>query len=123
MQRIRNKKRWLSWIAVIAVLGNVLAGALGHVPAQAVGAIDEIVPAHLICTADGATDQAPDGSSTHCAICALLSTGFGLIVALAFAAIAFPSTVVFHPPRFGLRTLADHLRLGGIRSRAPPVCA
>jgi len=128
MRRIRNKRHWLSWIAAIAVLSNVLAGALCHAPARAAGAIDDIFGAHLICTV-GAThtqtpggSQDPDGESTHCAACTLLA-GFALIVALAFAAIVFPSTFIFHPLRFDIRTLADHLSLGGIRSRAPPLPA
>ena len=64
----------------------------------------------------------PAGKSTQCATCTLLA-GFALIVALAFAAMAFPSTFIFFQLRPSARTLADHLSLGGIRSRAPPAFA
>lgn len=131
MRRLRNNRRRLSWIAIIAVLGNVLAGALGHAPAQAADAIDDIFPAHLICTGSGSHLEVPGdgqdtdgGTPTHCAVCGLLlSAGVSPIATPASVAVAFPPTFVLHPPRFGLRTLADHLRLGGIRSRAPPLAA
>jgi len=128
MQRIRNSGRWLSWIAVIAVLSNVLAGALCHAPARAAGANDDIFGSHLFCTAGGVHAQAPgggeepSGKSAHCTACTLLA-GLALNVSLAFAAIAFASAFILHPLRFDLRTLADHLSLGGIRSRAPPLPA
>jgi hypothetical protein len=67
-------------------------------------------------------NQDPDGKPTRCVICTLLA-GLGLAVALAFAAIAFPAAYIFHPLRFDLATIAEHLSLGGIRSRAPPLSA
>ena len=130
MRRLRNKRRWASWMAVIALLGNVLAGALGHGAARAAADLDDMFGAHLMCTggADATQPQAPsggqdsDGKPSHCVICTLL-VGFGLAVALVFAAIAFPATYIFHPLRFDLATIAEHLNLGGIRSRAPPLSA
>jgi hypothetical protein len=128
MRRLRNKRGWFSWIAVLAVLGNVLAGALGHVPARGAASLDDMFGAHLMCTGDAAQTQAPgggqdpDGKTAHCSLCTLLA-GFTLAIALAFAAIAFPATSIFHPLRFDLTTLAEHLSLGGIRSRAPPLSA
>jgi hypothetical protein len=129
MRRSRTRSRWLSWLAVIAVLGNVLAGALGHAPAWGGAGVDDPVAAHLLCTG-GAPAQpgAPgggedsEGKTAHCALCTLLA-GFALAVALAFAAIAFPSGGPFHPLRFDLTTLAHQLSRGGIRSRAPPLPA
>jgi hypothetical protein len=130
MQRMRNKRRrLLSWVAALAVLSNVLAGALCHGPAQAAGSIDDILGVHLICTSDGAQTQVPeggqdtDGKSKHCDACRLLAAFALIVVALAFAVIAFPSALVSRPPKFDLHTLAEHLSLGGIRSRAPPVSA
>jgi hypothetical protein len=128
---MRNSRRWLSWLGVVALLGNVLAGALCHMPSAAqiaAGPVDDVLGALAICTAHGAEEPAtggnqdPGGKQGHCATCTLLA-GFALIVALVFAAVAFPSTFVFHRPRSGARTLADHLSLGGIRSRAPPAFA
>lgn len=126
MRRIRNNRRWLGWIAIVAVLGNVLAFASRHTPSQA--AIDDMFGAHLNCTVDGARAQAPGGDwdrndkPAHCSACTLLA-GFALILALAFAAIAFLSPLPFRPLGFDLGTLAAHLSLGGIRSRAPPLPA
>ncbi len=129
MRYPRNKLRWLSWLAVIAVLGNVLAGALGHAPAWGRANLDDTVGAHLMCiggapaqseTPAGGEDS--EGKTPHCALCTLLA-GFALAVALAFAAIAFPSTCLFNALRFDLTTLAHQLSRGGIRSRAPPLSA
>jgi hypothetical protein len=128
MGRLRGHRRVLSWFGVIAILGNVLAGALCHAPASAAPQVDEVLGALTICAAGGSHSVPQDGGSdpggklNHCTTCPLLA-GFALIVALAFAAIAFPPTLVFHRLTFGLRTLADHLSLGGIRSRAPPLSA
>ena len=124
-----NRRRWLGWIAVIAILGNVVAGALGHAPGQGAASLDDTFGAHLMCIGGDATQpqtpggrQEPDGKTPHCILCTLLA-GFALAAAVAFAAIAFPAACVFHPLRFDLTTLADHLCLGGIRSRAPPLPA
>jgi hypothetical protein len=126
MRRLRNRLGWLSWVAIVAILGNVMAGALGHAPAWSGTVADDTVAAHLMCT--GGAPAGPDapgdsgGKSPHCALCAVLA-GFALAVGLAFAAIAFPSTSVFNPLRFDLAALAQQLSRGGIRSRAPPLPA
>jgi hypothetical protein len=129
MRRLRNNLRWLTWVAAIAVFGNVLAGTLRHASAWSGAGLDDAVAAHLMCIGGApAQPEAPsggqdsDGKTPHCSLCTLLA-GFALAVALVFSAISFPSTRIFHPPRFGLPTLADHLSLGGIRSRAPPLPA
>jgi hypothetical protein len=124
MGRIRYNRRWLAWVAIVAVLGNVLAVAARHAPVQA--AIDDMFGAHLNCTGDGAGVSTPgDGRDRndkpgHCAACTLLA-GFAFFVALAFTAVAFASASLFRPIGFDLGTLAAHLSLGGIRSRAPPL--
>jgi hypothetical protein len=123
--------RWPSWLAVVAVLVNVLAGVPVHAPAQGASSLVDTFAAHLMCTVDASGTQRqapgggqePDGKSPHCSLCTLLA-GFALPVGLSVAAIAFPRFFVFHPPlRFDLGTLARHLSLGGIRSRAPPLPA
>jgi hypothetical protein len=129
MQSLHTRRRLPALLGVIAVLGNVLAGALCHITtstqAAAAGPVDDAL---AICTAHGLQAPAPSGTqdtdrkADHCATCTLLA-GFALIVALAFAAIAFPSTFIFFQLRPSGRTLADHLSLGGIRSRAPPAFA
>lgn len=131
MREARNGRRWVGWLGIIAVLSNVLAGALCHMPAQtrmAVGLIDDVLGPLSICTTHGEQTPAPAGRNSgdekpsHCTACTLLSA-FALLVALAVAAIAFPTTVVFYRWRPSARSLADHLSLGGIRSRAPPAFA
>jgi hypothetical protein len=125
----RKRGRWAGWLGVVAVLGNVLAGALCHLPAQAAaasGPVDPILGPLAICTAHGEQAPPPGGNQdgerpAHCTVCTLLA-GSALVVALAFAAVAFPQGKIF-PPRSAARTLADHLSLGGIRSRAPPLSA
>lgn len=128
MRHLRRKLLWLRWIGIIAVLGNVAAGALGHAPGRGTAGLDDMFAAHLMCTGGAAQIQVPggsqdrDGKSAHCALCTLLA-GFTLAVALVLAAIAFPSAYILRPLRFDLTTLAEHLSLGGIRSRAPPLAA
>lgn len=119
----------LKLLGIIAILSNVLAGALCHMPSKAAGLVDDILGPLVICTSDGASTvphggsgPEPDKKSDHCATCTLLG-GFALAVALVFAAIAFPPWSVAYRIRIGVRTLADHLSLGGIRSRAPPLPA
>jgi hypothetical protein len=126
MGRIRNNRGWLAWMAIVAVLGNVVAFASHHAPV--VAPMEDMFGAHLNCTADGGGPKAPgdgrdrDDKSAHCAACTLLA-GFALVVALAFAAVTFASVSLFRPLGFGLGTLAEHLSLGCVRSRAPPLPA
>jgi hypothetical protein len=126
--RARRHKFGLGILGVIAILSNVLAGALCHMP-KAAGLVDDILGPLVICTADGASavphggsGPEPDKRADQCATCTLLA-GFALLVTLVFAAVAFPAWSVAYRLRTGVRTLADHLSLGGIRSRAPPLFA
>lgn len=98
-------------------------------PSKAAGLVDDLIGPLVICTSDGATTlphgsggSGPDKKSDHCTSCTLLA-GFALLVALAFAAIVFPPASIRFQLRTGVRTLADHLGLGGIHSRAPPLSA
>lgn len=127
--RVRHRKYGLGLLGIIAILSNVLAGALCHVPSKAAGVVDDVLGALVICTSDGATGMLhegpgpePDKKSGYCASCTLIA-GFALAVALVFAAIAFPPLSVAVQVRTGVQTLADQLRLGGIHSRAPPLSA
>ena len=135
MRGARNGRRWLSWLGVVAVLSNVLAGAICYLPTQARAAagavVDDVLGQLVICTTHGAQPasagdpQSPapaNDKKSHCTACTLLVT-FALAVAFAFAAISFPPARVFYQRRTSARTLADHLCLGGIRSRAPPAFA
>ncbi len=128
----------MSWLGVVAVLGNLLASVLCMTTAKLAAPVDDILGPLVLCTAHGpqtvpgsdgpgapvpgssGQDQG-DGKSSHCTACTLLA-GMALLAAFIFAAIVFPDRI-FHAFRASARTLADHLSLGGIRSRAPPVSA
>jgi DUF2946 family protein len=122
------------WLGVVAVLGNLLATVLcvvPSVPAKA-GLVDDILGPLVLCTEHGpqavpdagaaAGQGQQDGKrSSHCTACTLLA-GLAIAFALVFARVAFPARL-FRPFPSSARTLADHLGLGGIRSRAPPLPA
>src|SRR5262245_5322248 len=128
----RTSARAKGWLGIVAVLSNVLASVLCMVaPVRALVAPDAISGPTVLCTEHGSqvlpeSDPAGGGRQDqrdggHCAACTLLA-GFAFVVALVFVAVAFPART-FQPFRSAARTLADHLGLGGIRSRAPPLCA
>jgi hypothetical protein len=131
MEHRRERPRVMGWLGVVAVLSNLLASVLCMAPAKAVAPVDDILGPLVICTehgpqavpdgavpGSGGQDQR-DGKGSHCTACTLLA-GLAIAVALVFAAVAFPVRV-FYPFKCAARTLADHLGLGGIRSRAPPL--
>jgi hypothetical protein len=124
----------MGWLGVVAVVSNLLASVLCMIPAQSAGAIDDLLGPHAMCIAGesqapdnsapppaGGSPDSRDGKSGHCKACTLLA-GAALLVAFVFALIAFPVRIV-RPFSAVARTLADHLSLGGIRSRAPPLPA
>jgi hypothetical protein len=132
MESRRQRPRVMAWLGIVAVLCNILASILHMAPARAAG-VDDVLGALVLCTEHGpqtvpGSDPAvggggdqPDSTSGHCAACVLL-VGQALAVSLVLVAIAFLARVVL-PIRSTARTLADHLGLGGIRSRAPPLPA
>jgi Protein of unknown function (DUF2946) len=132
MESRRERPRVMGWLGVVAVLGNLLASVLCMAPAKAVAPVDDILGPLVLCTEhgpqtvpgndtpDGSGGDQGDGRSSHCTACTLLA-GLALLTAFIFAAIAFPACI-FPAFRCSARTLADHLALGGIRSRAPPLC-
>ena len=133
MESRRERPRVMAWLGVVAVLGNLLASVLCMAPAKAVAPFEDLLGPLTLCTEHGlqtvpGSDQPGgsggdqrEGKSSHCTACTLLA-GVALLVAFVFAAIAFPARIVL-PIKSSARTLADHLGLGGIRSRAPPLCA
>ncbi|HEY1247341.1 MAG TPA: DUF2946 family protein [Hyphomicrobiaceae bacterium] len=123
----------MGWLGIVAVLGNVVASVLSMAPAKAVAAVDDILGPLVLCTehgpqavpgsdVPGGGEDRRDGKSGHCPACALLLAGLALAFAPLVAPIAFPERI-FRPFPSQARTLADHLGLGGIRSRAPPLPA
>ncbi len=133
MRAGRHVRFSVALLSVLALVGKVLAGAFCHVPAVQAGAngdsiFDPVLGLISICHpgADAAPASGdgpqPDAGHDHCKACTLLG-GLALAIALVFAAVVFPVRVVHLRLPDGLRTLADHLSLGGIRSRAPPLIA
>jgi hypothetical protein len=132
MESRRQRPRVMGWLGIVAVLCNILASVLHMAPAKAAG-VDDVLGQLVLCTehgpqtvpgsdpAGGSGGDQPDSTNGHCAACVLL-VGQALLVSLVLVAIAFLARVIL-PIRSTARTLADHLGLGGIRSRAPPLPA
>jgi hypothetical protein len=114
----------------LTLVANVVAGAICHIPTHASTIVDDILGPMSLCVSDGTgTVQhggtAPDPerkAEGSCTICTLLKS-FAVAVALAFAAVIFPVVPAPTPRAPGVRTLAQHLSLGAVRSRAPPLPA
>ena len=129
MERAGRVGRTVALLSILVLVGKVLVGAFCHVPAAATAAASQIVDPVLgvlsICESGGHETPAPGGGSApagnadHCSVCTLL-TGLAVALALAFATVVFPPAAIRPRLAVGVRTLADHLSLGGIRSRAPP---
>ena len=118
----------VAWLVALTLLSNILAGALNLSPfsAKAAQLVDDVLGTLVICNGAGGTADHGDGSqrptSEHCKLCPLLAA-FALIATLALILLAFPVPVAFKPPMALARTLPDHLSLGGIYSRGPPLSA
>ncbi len=133
MRAGRHVRFSVALLSVLALIGKVLAGAFCHVPAAQAGAdgngiLDPVLGLISICQSSthaplsSGDGPQPDASHDHCKACTLLG-GLALAIALIFAAIVFLVRAVRLRLPAGVRTLADHLSLGGIRSRAPPLIA
>jgi hypothetical protein len=125
MVGVRRHKRVLGWIAIVALVSNVLTAGL-LAPSMAASAIDDVLGPLVICTADGAKMMPGNGGSgrhnpsDHCPDCVTVKP-FAFAVVLADMAIAFPPQPAARPARLSSRSPAVHVSLGGIRSRAPPL--
>ncbi len=128
MGSVRRHRRLFGVLAILALVANVVAGALCHMPARTATIVDDILGPLSICTSHGDGTLQHDGSTPDrksegsCTICTLLKA-FAVAVALAFGTIVFPIFGAPAPQSPGVRTLAQHLSLGAIRSRAPPLPA
>jgi Protein of unknown function (DUF2946) len=125
MVGVRRHKRVLGWLAIIALLSNVLTAGL-LAPSMAAAPVDDVLGPLVICTADGAKMVPGNGGSgrhapsDHCPDCVTVKP-FAFAVAVVETAIAFPPQSVARPARVESRSPAVHVSLGGIRSRAPPL--
>jgi hypothetical protein len=125
MVGVRRHKRVLGWVAIVALLSNVLtAGLLAS--SMAASPVDDVLGQLVICTADGAKVAPGNGGSgrhapsDHCPDCVTVKP-FAFTVAVVVTAIAFPPQPAARPARVPSRSPAVHVSLGGIRSRAPPL--
>jgi hypothetical protein len=125
MVGVRRHKRVLGWVAIIALVSNVLTAGL-LTPSKAASSVDDLLGPLVICTADGAKVAPGNGGSgghapsDHCPDCVTVKP-FAFAVALADTAIAFPLQPAARPARVPSRSPAVHVSVGGIRSRAPPL--
>ena len=130
MRVVRLYQRAFAVLAMLALVANVVATAICHVPAASAGGlVDDILGPLTICTTDGTGNIVHGGpepggkkADSGCTFCTLWKT-FALTIALAFAAIVFPVTIVPAPLGQRVATLAEHLSRGSVRSRAPPLPA
>lgn len=124
MRAFRRHKRACVSLAIIALLGNVLA-MLAH--CKIASLVDSVLGPLVICTASGAKLAPSDhGSGEHsapdqCPACTSIAQ-FIVAVSLVFSAVAF-STSIAGGRGFAYEVclLPLHLIRGGIRSRAPPL--
>jgi DUF2946 family protein len=126
-----TRKHLVAWLGIIALLGNVLAGAFGNGAAsKAMQITDEVLGALVICTphgpvwgeldSDGEPVKIPSGE--HCPACVTLAKA-ALAIAILFVAIVFALPAVLWPQSERASSFAARLSLGGIGSRAPPLSA
>jgi hypothetical protein len=130
MGGLRRHRTLIGWIAVVALLGNVVAGAFCSMPAKA-GPLDyppDLAGAFVICSEHGSQMPAPAGDDEPtapgklCPLC-LAAAAAALVLAFAFLSSLLPlptNGVIafdFTP------ALRDALRRAGLGSRAPPLFA
>jgi hypothetical protein len=122
-------KRSVAGLAAFALLANVLAAALCLTPATSKVApiADDVLGVLVICTSNGAHTPQDDGPgrqqpSEHCTMCTLLAS-FALVLSVLLFALHLEPQRALRLVASGISTLAEHLGLGGIRSRAPPLPA
>ena len=132
MRRMRpasQPRRVLAFLAAIALVLASVDAAFQRAPAQAAGLVDPVLGLVSVCAADGSPTAPERGGGqhrdlpAHCPVCTLLTPLALPGPGLPETAVVFAITLLPAPSPQGARTLADHLGLGGIRSRAPPLRA
>jgi hypothetical protein len=127
MRIVRRQNRLAVFIAIVALLGSMVGSVFA--PTKASRVVDDILGSIVICTSHGAEylqqdggGSAPQSPSSHCPLCTLLAA-FTFVCVVSLLAFALELPRVARLVSASGRTLADHICLGGIRSRAPPVAA
>jgi DUF2946 family protein len=128
MGRVRGYRSAWSCIALIALLGNVMASTFCCSPSlsRKTEVFDPILGAIPLCTSGLATldnsGKKPIGQKQHCPVClaaaykALITNDFG-------TAFIRPAAIAVAAFRVNAPAVKERLRLGGLGSRAPPLPA
>jgi hypothetical protein len=116
-----------AWLAIVALVGNVLLAVLSPAPSRSAPLYDDVLGPLIICTSHGpATGEEggsqPSASKEHCPACTLLAK-IAMLLPVVLGPTVFPELPSERRIQLRLRSLATHLSLGGIRSRAPPLSA
>jgi hypothetical protein len=126
MDNLRAYRSLWTCLAVVALLGHVVASAFCCAPSSSRRAeiVDPVLGVIPLCTnaLDGNGSNQSKGSKQHCPICLAATQkaiGHGAF-ALSFAA---PTFVNAHASRTTAPAIHNYLKLGGIGSRAPPLHA
>lgn len=130
MTRFRQNRRFIAWLACLAILLNTLAPAISHAMASAKG---EQTPWAQICSTSGArfipldlnTDAPPQDrqpmAMDHCAYCLTHAGSFAIFTALPLPLVT--GTLAYdHPPRF-YQSPRRQFVWTTASPRAPPVLA
>lgn len=125
MGAIRRYRGVAAWLAIVALVGNVLAAAFCHPPAKQ-APLDypaDLLGAFVICSGahEAADDKAPHAPPKPCQICITVAA-LNLVIALAVIAFMFPAAAARWSAVACTAIVADLLRRAGL-SRAPPLPA
>lgn len=128
----RHNRRIIGWLAVLACLARLVLAVICHpLAAGPAGlAADMGLGEIVICTSHGAStpigggeEPAPGSSDPgHCQACALVQV-MTLAGLLAIALVLLLRGKLISWSWCGQHLLPDHLRRGGVQSRAPPLPA
>jgi hypothetical protein len=130
MGGLRRHRTLIGWVAVLALLGNVVGGLFCSASAKA-GPFDypaDLAGAFVICSEHGAQLPAPAGNdepkapNKPCPLClAAAAAALVLAFAAAWSLVPLPTS---RPLAFDFTpALRDALRRAGLGSRAPPLSA
>jgi hypothetical protein len=130
MAAIRHRKALFVWLAIAALLGNVVTGIIcsGPTKRQSIDYPSDLLGALIICSEHGAqvlpSDDGdnPELPTKPCQIC-MTAVGFAFILVLAamsvLVLVARDRRIIFD----FIATFADAIRRAGLGSRAPPLPA
>jgi hypothetical protein len=124
MGAIRQQRTLIAWIAIVALLGNVVAGLF----CASTGPVAVDDPSSLLgvlCTSHGEDTAPNDGGmqpppTKPCQICITVAS-FVLVYALVALALLMPLPVSLRNAFPSLPPLLSAIRSGALGSRAPPL--